>query len=56
MKGFGLDECVYVNGNELKYPVEWLDRGTDVSSLAGQPVQLIVRMRGARLYSLQFTP
>ena len=45
-----------VIGNELRYPVEWLKRGTDVSSLTGQPVQLVVRMRGASLYSLQFTP
>ena len=56
IKGFGMDECVYVNGNELRYPVEWLGKGKDVSSLAGQTVQLVVRMRGASLYSLQFTP
>jgi hypothetical protein len=54
--GFDVDECVYVNGNELRYPVEWLKRGSDVSSLAGQPVQLIVKMRGADLYTLQFVP
>ena len=54
--GFGLDECVYVNGNELQYIVEWVNKGTDVSSLAGQPVQLVVRLRGANLYALQFTP
>ena len=54
--GFGVDECIYVNGNELNYPVEWLARGKDVSSLAGQTVQVVVRMRGANLYSLQFTP
>ena len=53
--GFGLDDCVYLNGNELRYPVEWLARGTDVSSLVGQSVQIVVRMRGARLYALQFT-
>ena len=54
--GFGVDECVYVNGNELRYPVEWLKRGTDVSSLSGQPVQLVIRMRGAQLFALQFIP
>jgi hypothetical protein len=53
--GYGLDDCVYVNGNEVRYPVEWLEKGTDVSQLAGVPVRLVVRMRGARLYSLQFT-
>jgi hypothetical protein len=54
--GFGLDDCVYVNGNELACPVEWLKRGTDVSALAGQPVQVVIRMRGASLYAIQFTP
>ncbi|MBI5693440.1 MAG: LamG domain-containing protein [Verrucomicrobia bacterium] len=54
--GFGVDECVFVNGNELRYPVEWQPHGTDVSSLAGRTVQLVVRLRGARLYSLQFVP
>ncbi len=54
--GFGVDECVYVNGNELRYPVEWQADGKDVSALAGRTVQLVVRMRGARLYALQFTP
>jgi branched-chain amino acid transport system permease protein len=52
--GFGLNDCVYVNGNELRYPVEWLGKGTDVSALAGQTVRIVIRMRGARLYSLQF--
>jgi hypothetical protein len=35
--------------------VEWLGAGTDVSALAGRPVRLVMRMRGTRLYSLQFT-
>ncbi len=54
--GYGVEDCVYVSGNELRYPVEWIEKGTDVSSFAGQPVRLVVRMRGARLFSLQFTP
>lgn len=56
LPGFELDDCVYVNGNSLRYPVEWLKPRTDVSALAGQTVQLVVRMRGARLYALQFVP
>jgi len=32
------------------------DLAKDVSALAGKTVQLVVRMRGASLYSLQFTP
>jgi hypothetical protein len=31
-----------------------LEKGTDVSALAGKPVQLVFRMRGTKLYSLQF--
>jgi hypothetical protein len=52
--GFGLDDCVYLNGNAVDAEVEWLRRGKDVASLAGKPVRLLVRMRGARLYALQF--
>ena len=35
LAGFGLDECVYVNGNEQDYTVEWLESGSDLSALAG---------------------
>lgn len=52
--GFGLDECVYINGDYVDTEVEWTDRGTDVQSLAGQTVRIVVRMRGSSLYSLQF--
>lgn len=53
--GFGLEECVYINGNFIRHPVEWLRRGSDVSSLAGRPIRLVIRMRNTDLYSLQFT-
>ncbi len=55
--GFGVDDCVYVNGNWVEHEVKWLagDKVTaDVSSLAGRPVRLVVRLRGASLYALQF--
>ncbi|MEZ5275119.1 MAG: LamG-like jellyroll fold domain-containing protein [Opitutaceae bacterium] len=54
LEGYGLDDCIYVNGNDLDATVQWLDRGSDLSALAGQPVRLIIRMRGARLFALQF--
>ncbi|MBI4621773.1 MAG: LamG domain-containing protein [Verrucomicrobia bacterium] len=58
--GFSIDECVYANGDEIDYEVEWRARGgtrtKDVAVLAGKPVQLVARMRGASLYALQFTP
>jgi hypothetical protein len=53
--GFGMDECVYINGNFVAHEVEWIGKGRDVSAIAGRPVQLMVRMRGSSLYALQFT-
>jgi len=55
IEGYGAEKCVYVNGNELRYDVEWLGKGTDLSAISGQPVRLVIRLHGARLYSLQFT-
>ena len=52
--GYGLDDCVYVNGNELRYEVEWLGKGADLAPFAGRPVRLIIRLRGSDLYALQF--
>jgi hypothetical protein len=52
--GFTVDDCVYINGDHIGIEVEWLGKGTDVSSIAGRPVQLVVESRGTRLYSMQF--
>lgn len=56
--GFGVDDCVYINGNFVEHEVRWLTKEkkttTDVSALAGRPVRLVVRLRGASLYALQF--
>jgi hypothetical protein len=52
--GYSVDDCVYLNGDFLDAPVEWLGRGSDVSALEGREVRLVFRMRGARLYALQF--
>jgi len=52
--GFSVDECVYINGDFVDAPVEWMKRGTDVSSLEGRTVQLVFRMRGAKLFAMQF--
>jgi hypothetical protein len=53
--GFSVDECIYINGDFVDTPVEWRGRGADVSSLAGRVVQVVFRMRGAKLYAMQFT-
>jgi hypothetical protein len=52
--GFSVDECVYINGDFLDAPVEWMKHGSDVSSVQGRTVQLLVRLRGAKLYAFQF--
>ncbi len=53
--GYAAEDCVYINGDFLRHPVEWLGKGTDVSALAGRVVQLEIRMRAARLFAMQFT-
>ncbi len=52
--GYSVDECVYINGDYLEAEVEWLKKGKDVAELAGRTVQLVFRMRGAKLYAMQF--
>jgi hypothetical protein len=52
--GFGVDDCVFINGNFIAHPVEWLGRGTDVSALAGKTIRVVIRMRGASLHALRF--
>ncbi len=54
IEGFEVENCVYINGDHFDKEVEWLDRGKDVSEIAGRPVQLVFRMRGSKLYSMQF--
>jgi len=54
IEGYGLEDCIYLNGDFIDAEVEWLEKGKDVSQLAGQPVQVVVRSRGTKLYSLQF--
>jgi hypothetical protein len=52
--GFSVDECCYLNGDFIDAPVEWMNRGLDVSSLEGRTVQIVFRMRGTKLYAMQF--
>jgi hypothetical protein len=55
IKGFSVDDCIYLNGDFIDTEVEWLGTGSDVSSLQGKTVQLIFRMRGSKLYSMRFS-
>lgn len=52
--GFSVDECIYINGDFIDAEVEWLERGKDLSSLVGKSVQVVIRMRGSKLYAMQF--
>ncbi|HJQ80044.1 MAG TPA: LamG domain-containing protein [Lacipirellulaceae bacterium] len=54
INGFSVEDCVYINGDFIDTEVEWLNKGSDVSSLAGRPVSMVIRSRGTKLYSLQF--
>jgi hypothetical protein len=53
--GFSVDEGIYINGDFLDTPVEWVKRGANVSALSGRPVQIVFRMRGTKLYAMQFS-
>jgi hypothetical protein len=78
IKGFELDDCIYINGDFIETKVEFMKNreeikkissdneedhmtlsskvisSTDVSELEGRTVKLIFRMRGSKLYSMQF--
>ena len=54
IEGYTVDDCVYVNGDFIAREVDWLETGADVSPLAGRTVQVVFRMRGAKLYAMQF--
>ncbi|MBI2438415.1 MAG: hypothetical protein HYV36_06345, partial [Lentisphaerae bacterium] len=51
--GFTLAESVSVDRNGIAQEVWWTG-GPDVASLAGKPVRLWIKMRGAKLYAFQF--
>ncbi len=54
IEGFSVDESVYFNGDFIAAGAEWLS-GRQVSELQGQPVRVVLRMRGSKLYAMQFT-
>lgn len=53
MKGFALDDCAPLKGDEIKRVVKWKG-GSDVSSLAGTAVQLRFEMDDADFFSVKF--
>ena len=51
--GYTVDDGIYINGDFIAAEAEWLN-GSDVSALAGKPVRVVFRMRGSKLYAMQF--
>jgi len=51
--GFSESEAVSVDRNSVAQEV-WWHNGPDVSSLAGRPIKMRIRMRSAKLFAFQF--
>lgn len=54
--GFGFEECQDIYGDEINRTVIWGGSKTKPAALAGQPVQLVFRLKDADLYSFRFGP
>jgi hypothetical protein len=52
--GFSIDDCIYINGDFINTPVEWLHKGKDLSPLEGKTVRIVFRMRASKLFAMQF--
>lgn len=53
-RGFGLEECREIYGDEIEGRVEW-GPGTSLGHLAGTPIRLRFALKDADLYSLRFS-
>ena len=54
IRGFTMDESVSVDRNGVAQEV-WWHNGPEISSLAGRPIKMRIRMRSASLFGFQFT-
>jgi hypothetical protein len=76
--GYTVDDCIYINGDFVDTPVEWMKNrseivrissfneedpetlaqkvitDSDVTELEGKTVRIVFRLRGSKLYSMQF--
>ncbi|MEX0685157.1 MAG: LamG-like jellyroll fold domain-containing protein [Balneolales bacterium] len=52
--GYSHDDAIYINGDFIEIDAQWLDKGNDLSSLQDQNIRVVIKMRGAKLYSMQF--
>jgi hypothetical protein len=53
IRGFSLKDCDLIMTNDVRHGVSWQGK-SDVSSLAGKPVRLHLKMRSTKLYAFQF--
>ena len=53
VQGFALDDCPPIYGDRIEHVVRWKG-GSDLSSLAGKPIRLRVKMKDADVYSICF--
>ncbi len=51
--GYSLADCPVIFGDDINRIVEWKN-GSNVASLAGRPVRLLIELKDADLYSFQF--
>jgi hypothetical protein len=51
--GYTMDDCPPIYGDEIERVVKWKS-GSELSSLAGKPIRLRIRMKDADLYSVRF--
>lgn len=54
--GFTFQDCQEIYGDEIQRTVIWGGSKTKPAALAGQPVQLVFRLKDADLYSFRFMP
>jgi len=53
--GFTMADCDTLVGDSISMPVSW-EGATDVSSLAGNPIRMRIRLRDADVFAMQFSP
>ena len=56
IKGYTLDDCPEIYGDDICYTVRWKQKGGDLRPLAGKPVRLHFVLKDADLYAFQFVP
>ena len=53
INGYSKNDCTTINSDNVEHTVSWTG-GSDISSLAGQEIQVKIYTKGSKVYSLQF--